>query len=158
MIQIDACLPDDPVALPLLDRLSETLAAITGDSGRSSFDPHDLMLPKSLFVIARAADGVAVGCGAYRPLGDGVAGVKRMFALPGTSGVGSAVLAYLERCAQDDGYREIWLETRRVNERAVRFYRRHGYREIENYGRYVGRPEAICLAKPLTGQRRHPPG
>ena len=150
MIEIHACPPDDPLALLLLDRLSEVLAEITGDSGRSSFDPRDLMLPKSLFVVGRAADGTPLGCGAYRPLADGVAEVKRMFAAPGTSGVGSAVLAYLEASARADGYREIWLETRRVNERAVRFYRRHGYGEIANYGRYVGRPEAICLAKPLA--------
>jgi hypothetical protein len=29
----------------------------------------------------------------------------------------------------------------------VAFYLRHGYVERENYGAYVGRPEAVCFEK-----------
>ncbi|TXD68617.1 GNAT family N-acetyltransferase, partial [Mitsuaria sp. TWR114] len=62
---------------------------------------------------------------------------------------GAALLAALEREALAMGYRALWLETRRVNERALRFYRRHGYSEIPRYGAYVDRPDAVCLGKPL---------
>ena len=79
--------------------------------------------------------------------------IKRMYAKPGTRGVGAALLAHLEREAQGFGYRELWLETRRVNLRAVGFYRAHGYIEIANYGRYVGRAEAICFGKRLERNR-----
>lgn len=139
----------DPVALHLLDQLSDTLAGITGDSGRSSFDPSDVEGPGASFVLAYDAHGKALGCGAYRPLTDGVAELKRMFACPASKGVGAAVLNYLEAKAETDGYRELWLETRSVNCRAVQFYERNGYQRIANFGKYVGRPEAVCFAKVL---------
>jgi GNAT superfamily N-acetyltransferase len=141
--------PSDPIALQLLDDLSDTLAGITGDSGRSSFDPSDVEGPGASFVLAYDAHGNAVGCGAYRPLADGVAELKRMFAVPTSKGVGAAILDYLETRAEADGYRELWLETRLVNGRAVRFYEKHGYRRIPNFGKYAGRPEAVCFAKVL---------
>ena len=72
-----------------------------------------------------------------------------MLAREGRAGVGSALLADLEARARDLGYRAIWLETRRVNAQAVGFYLARGYRERAPYGRYVGRPEAICFEKDL---------
>lgn len=148
--------PCDPTALQLLDQLSETLAGITGDSGRSSFDPSDVEGSGASFVLAYDAEGNALGCGAYRPLANGVAELKRMFAIPASKGVGSAILAYLEAKAEGDGYRELWLETRVVNSRAVQFYERNGYRRIPNFGKYVGRSEAVCFAKTLGRARLAP--
>jgi ribosomal protein S18 acetylase RimI-like enzyme len=52
--------------------------------------------------------------------------------------------------ASELGYSEAWLETRRVNSRAVNFYLKHGYREIPGFGKYAGLPEAICMAKELA--------
>ncbi|MCA9916834.1 MAG: GNAT family N-acetyltransferase [Anaerolineales bacterium] len=141
--------PATPAAIALLQGLSDNLTAITGSSGRASFDPEDVRGPKSLFVLAWDERDQAVGCGSFRPLQPGIAELKRMYALPGTRGVGTAVLQYLEAEAAQMGYAELWLETRRVNLRAVGFYRSRGYKEIPNFGKYVGRPEAICLAKHL---------
>ena len=73
-----------------------------------------------------------------------------MYAAPGTSGVGSAVLAHLESEAAKLGYSEVWLETRAVNSRAVAFYEQRGYSRISNFGKYVGRAEAVCFAKRLS--------
>jgi GNAT superfamily N-acetyltransferase len=148
-MEVKACDPDDRAALPLLAELSAALAAITGDSGQASFAAADTRVPGSTFVLARGADGQLLGCAALRPLDGEVGEVKRMYARPGTAGVGSALLAHLEQAARDFGYRQLWLETRRVNTRAVGFYERHGYGPIPNYGKYIGRPEAICLAKQL---------
>lgn len=139
---------EDPAtrdAVVLVDELSQALERITGASGRASSDPASL----SCFVVARDA-GVTVGCGGYRELGDGVVELKRMYARSGTRGVGAAILAHLEREAVTAGFRAAWLETRRVNARAVAFYERHGYARIDNYGRYVGNAEAVCLGKSLT--------
>src|SRR5690606_5719846 len=102
------------------------------------------------FVLARVGDAV-LGCGALRPLNAEVAELKRMYARPGTRGVGAALLLHLERAAAGLGYGAVWLETRRVNTRALAFYARHGYQEIPNFGRYVGRPDAVCLGKTLPG-------
>jgi GNAT superfamily N-acetyltransferase len=147
MITISIEDPGSADAHFLIEELSATLARITGASGKASFDPDDVRATKARFVVARNSDGDAVGCGAFRPLHDGMAEVKRMYARPGTIGVGSAILAFLESEARGFGYEALRLETRRVNERAINFYERRGYRRISNFGKYVGNAEAICLEK-----------
>ncbi|QND54700.1 GNAT family N-acetyltransferase (plasmid) [Phyllobacterium sp. 628] len=149
MYTIQACLPEHPDAIALIDGLSQTLATITGDSGRSSFDPSDVSVERSIFVVARNEQGIPVGCGAYRPISSNVAELKRMYALAETAGVGAALLKFLEKKAFDDGYDELWLETRLVNLRAIRFYENHGYARIANFGKYIDRPDAACFAKSL---------
>jgi GNAT superfamily N-acetyltransferase len=149
-IDISRADPGAADARRLMDELSTALAAITGDSGRASFDPADVRGDRGCFAIARDADGRALGCGAFRPLDDSVAEIKRMFARPGTSGVGGAVLRFLELEAARLGFATLWLETRRVNTRALAFYERHGYARIANYGKYAGNDEAACLAKALA--------
>lgn len=147
-----ACVRVDPAcaeARVLLAELDAALAAITGDSGASSFDPAGARGPDAVFLLARGADGQALGCGALRPLDDGVAELKRMYARPG-SGAGSILLAALEEQAALLGYRAIRLSTRRVNARAVDFYLRHGYAPVAAYGSYVGRAVSVCLGKSLA--------
>jgi GNAT superfamily N-acetyltransferase len=161
---ISACDPDSADARVLVEELSAALALITGASGKASYSPDDARVARSLFVVARAEDGQLLGCAALRPLDGDVGEVKRMYARPGSKGVGAALLGHIEREAAGFGYRELWLETRRVNTRAVGFYLGHGYREIPSYGRYISRPEAICLGKFLTltnvvpAPRRHSAG
>ena len=145
------CAPVDPDAIEargLIAELDAALAAICGDSSAQSFDANDVRGARSVFLLARDASGNALGCGALRPIDDDVAEVKRMYARPG-SGAGVQLLGELERRAVGFGYRAIWLETRKVNGRAVAFYERHGYRVIPNYGKYVGREDAVCLGKVL---------
>ncbi|MBK1888524.1 GNAT family N-acetyltransferase [Undibacterium sp. 14-3-2] len=141
--------PASVAALQLMDALSETLTQITGDSGQSSFDPNDVRGSRARFVVARTHNEIPVGCGAFRPIEESIAEVKRMYAMPGTSGVGRAVLAHLENEARLLGYSQLWLETRSVNHRAVSFYEKNGYSRIPNFGKYVGKVEAVCFAKNL---------
>jgi ribosomal protein S18 acetylase RimI-like enzyme len=141
--------PEHADARMLLDELSAALQAITGNSGRCGFAADDVRGPRSRFVMARDADGRAIGCGALRPLQEGVAELKRMYARPGGQGTGAALLAHLEATAHALGYRAVWLETRAVNARAVAFYERHGYRRIDNFGRYAGNAAAVCFGKEL---------
>jgi GNAT superfamily N-acetyltransferase len=143
---------EDPAgadALALVAELSATLTALTGASGQASFDVSDVRVPRACFALARDAHGHAVGCGALRPLDADTAEVKRMFARPGTRGVGSAVLRFLESEAARQGYVALRLSTRRVNERAVAFYERHGYGRIPGYGRYAGSDVSVCFEKVL---------
>lgn len=140
--------PDSPDARVLVKELDAALAAICGDSGSGSFDPADVRGPSAVFLIARDAQGHALGCGALRPLAPGVAELKRMYARPG-SGAGLALLRALEAQALAFGYRDIWLSTRRVNVKALAFYARNGYAPVAQYGRYVGREESVCLGKHL---------
>ena len=141
--------PDSPDARALVAELDAALAAITGDSGAASFDASDVRGPRAVFLRARAADGSPSGCGGLRPLDGHTAEIKRMYARPG-SGVGSVLLAALEAQARTLGYREVRLSTRRVNARALDFYRRHGYVEAAAWGKYVGSAVSVCLGKPLS--------
>ncbi|KQV80458.1 acetyltransferase [Massilia sp. Root351] len=148
-VRVQPADPGSADALLLVAELSAVLAAITGDSGQSSFDVDDVRGPRACFALARSVQGTALGCGAFRPLEQGIAEVKRMYARPGHGGVGSAVLAYLEKQAAALGYQALRLSTRRVNTRAVAFYEARGYRVISNFGRYAAKPESVCFEKQL---------
>jgi len=149
MINIFKADPSSAEAQRLLSELSKTLSVITGSSGDASFDIQDMYEDGALFVVARNKAGDGIGCGAFRRLDEKTAEVKRMFASPSQGGVGIAILSYLENEAKELGYKRFWLETRWINTRAVQFYTRNGYQRIPNYGKYVGRTNAVCFGKAL---------
>ena len=148
---IRECLPKDEEVKPLLSALSEELFQITGSDGRASFSEDDVQGDRSVFLVA-VANGQAVGCGGLRPMTDEVCEIKRMYEKHRGQGIGSEILHRLEKYAQEYGYQEIWLETRKINENAVQFYLRQGYRIRDNYGKYVGRSEAVCFEKVIVGK------
>jgi GNAT superfamily N-acetyltransferase len=78
-------------------------------------------------------DGVAVACGGVRPLGAGVAEIKRMFVTAAARGRGHgrALLAELERRARDAGYDRVRLYTTEVLLEARALYADAGYHRIE---------------------------
>jgi GNAT superfamily N-acetyltransferase len=98
----------------------------------------------SVVMVARDHRGAAVGCGALRDLGNGVAEVKRMYVNPAArgQGVGAAVLAALEAAARDRGWTTLRLETGRRQPEAVALYSAAGYRPIEAFGAYTGHADA----------------
>ncbi len=142
--------PYSPDSIRLMDELSETLEFITGDSGRASFDPSDVCVPRALFIVARDKNGEAMGCGAIRPITEDIAELKRMYSKTKSIGVGTKMLAYLESQAQKLGYSTLWLETRLVNQKAVSFYEGRGYQRINNYGKYQNNQKSVCLEKLLN--------
>lgn len=141
--------PRSEDAAQLLLELSKELEALTGSTGEASFDLSDMDVTGAVFAIARDALGCAAGCGALRPAGDGVAEVKRVYTREKGIGVGSTILAFLEKRANELGYDTLRLETRKSNRRAVAFYLARGYSVTENYGKYRGRQEAVCFEKKL---------
>ena len=150
--------PETADAALLLAELSDQLRLITGSSGQASFDVNDMRGERARFVVARDGDGQPVGCGALRPLEHDVAELKRMYSRRTAPGIGAAVLAHLEAQARQLGYAALRLETRAVNARAVGFYERLGYVRIANFGKYVGRPEAMCFEKRLASVAWQPVG
>ena len=148
ILAADAASPD---AQWLLDALSEALLRINGDSGRSSFDA-EAATPRGGFYIARDGAGELLGCAALRPLGEpdgATAELKRMYARPGSNGVGAALLAHVEAQARRHGYQVLHLSTRVANARAVAFYSKHGYTPVAAWGKYVGAAQSVCLGRQL---------
>jgi len=133
-------------SLSLLNELSGSLNHITGNSGESSFSINDMEDEKSIFVIARSGS-TAAGCGAIRRFDDSTAELKRMYAKEQGLGVGTSILNFLENKALEFGYSRLICETRKINAGACSFYIRNGFHIIPNYGKYLGRDEAVCFEK-----------
>jgi GNAT superfamily N-acetyltransferase len=105
----------------------------------------------ALFVLARDADGTAVGCGGLRPLDDLAGEVKRMYVRPERRGSGAAalILAALEDWARERGWKALRLETGDRQPDAVRFYTRSGYTPIPPFGAYADEPSSLCFERVL---------
>src|SRR5579859_4660420 len=126
-------LPEDPrtsEAIALISALSAELARLYDyiDDGSGHFKIEDALGVRSVFVVGRV-EGRAVACGAFRPLEETVAEVKRMFVLPECRGRGYSkiVLATLEQMARERGYDSARLETGHRQPAAIRLYQQSGY-------------------------------
>jgi putative acetyltransferase len=108
----------------------------------------------AVFLVARDDSGVAVGCGALRMLGPGVAEVKRMFVEKSArgSGVSTAILRALEAEAVERGISTLQLETGPAQPDAVRFYTREGYLPIPRFGHYVDSEGSLCFGRDLAAR------
>ena len=104
-----------------------------------------------VFLVARTAEGEAVGCGGLRPLAGGGAEIKRMYVAPAARGrgVSMAILRAIEDEARAMGLTRLVLETGTGQPDAVRFYEREGYTPIPAFGPYVGSPLSLCFAREL---------
>ena len=105
----------------------------------------------SVVLLARDADGSAVGTGALRQLDETSAELKRMYtvdAVRGT-GVGRALLAALEQYALKQGWTVLRLETGPLQHEAIGMYTSSGYEPIPAFGPYVGAPQSLCFERVL---------
>jgi putative acetyltransferase len=141
-----------PIAATLIYELNEELNAMYDTAGGTGdFDPTDVAVPRSAFVIAWV-NGAAVGCGAIRPMEDTRhAEVKRMYVRPAFRGRGISrrVLVDLEQRARDFNYRYLQLETGVLQPEAIGLYESAGFYRIPNFGKYVGDEMSVCYRKDL---------
>jgi len=155
LIEITPVDPRSPEAVELIRALSEELARrydyVTDGAG--NFKPEDALVARSAFVIGRTG-GRAVACGAFRPLEDKVAEIKRMFVVPEHRGCGysKAILTELERLARENGYTTARLETGNRQPEAIRLYEQSGYSRIPNFGIYVGSEWSVCFEKQICNR------
>lgn len=148
-ISITTANPSDEKVAAIIEELSINLYLRFGSDGKNSFTDWEYNNSKFVFVIANL-DNQIVGCGAIRPISDTIGEVKRMYSkFPGKK-IGQSILAFLEDKAKEIGYTDLILETRVKNQEAIQFYQKQGYKTIPNYGKYIDRPEAICLGKSLN--------
>jgi len=76
-----------------------------------------------------------IGTGAVRRIDDTVCELKRLWLLEAYQGkgIGYQVLQELVKFARASGYKRMWLETDKEQERAIHFYDRIGFERREKY-------------------------
>ena len=143
---------DTATAWQLLAELQAEINSRYTDIDTGSLSPTDLQIPRAAFVVARK-NGEAVGCGLLRPLADPAYGeIKRMYVRPAWRGlgIGGAILARLEHCAQEFDYHALCLETGTCQPEAVVLYTRAGYEAIPCYQYNPNSVPLHCFEKKLV--------
>lgn len=144
--------PTSPTARALILALDDELSGRYPEPGATHFrlDPDEVADSSGCFLVVYRGDE-PVACGAVRRFTPQTAEIKRMYVVASRrgEGVGRALLSELERRAAQMGYRQIVLETGARQERALKLYRRAGYRPVAPFGEYVESPLSICLGKRL---------
>lgn len=108
-------------------------------------------MDKAVKVILAFDEAEAVGCGAFRELGNQEVEIKRMFVHRDHRGRGISklILQALEAWAREQKHNRAKLETGIRQPEAINLYKRAGYALIPNYGPYQDMPESVCMQKDL---------
>jgi len=138
----------DKITIELVSYATDDVRALIGELDRilaAEYTPeqrHGLALDAIFargirFFLARL-NGVAVGCGGVAFFAD-FAEVKRMYVrdVARGRGVARALLARIEKEAQDAGFVLLHLETGVRQVAALRFYERAGFRPCAAFGAYA---------------------
>jgi GNAT superfamily N-acetyltransferase len=146
-VEIRVVAYDHPDAVELIEQVQQEYVVRYGEQDGTPVDPAQFAAPLGLFLIAYL-DGAPVACGGWRA--DGVtAELKRMYVAPVARGRGAAraILAELERTAQDAGHHRIVLETGMKQPEAIALYTSSGYQPVPKFGYYRDAPDAVHLGK-----------
>lgn len=123
-----------------------------GQTDAALFPVEQAEQPGATFLVARLADAGTVGCVVLRPIPGGerpTAEVKRLFVSVEARGrgVGSALVASVEREARALGYTRLRLETGFLQPEAIALYEKHGFVRIPCWGAYADNPASVCYEK-----------
>lgn len=135
-VEIKQVPANDPDAAALDAALrDEVESRYAGSGGGETGSPLAEAVEPGGVVLLAYAGGDAIGVGALREFGPGVAEIKRMYVAPANrgSGVATRLLEELENRARVRGFELVRLDTRDRLAEAIRIYRAAGYREIPDY-------------------------
>lgn len=149
-IEIKTVTPTDRDLHALIDRLDRELLTLYPAQGIFGVDFNDPKVYEMTFCVAYAC-GTPAGCGAFKPLGEGVAELKRFYVESSfrNKGIASLILDHIEHAAKKAGIAVMRLETGPRQPAAIALYRKYGYRQIALYGEYTGCEHSYCMEKRL---------
>lgn len=142
---------DHPDLISLVAQLNTFFDEEWGADVAGSYQTHHRLADMACAVVAY--DGSqAIGCGCWKQLADGRPEIKRMFVQPEIrgGGVASQILGALEADIKKGAFQSVVLETGAEMTGAIRFYEKHGYQIIPNYGEFIGDELCVCMEKRLT--------
>ena len=145
---IVAVSPATDDARALIRELDMDIAALYPGLPINGIDAAEFESAGGYFVVAQEA-GEPVGCGAFRPVDERCAEIKRMFVRRAARrrGIAQQILRHLEAEIHRRGFRTMVLETGCDNAEAIALYEAEGYLPIPAFLGYVGIPISRCYAK-----------
>ncbi len=149
MIKLARTSSDNDDFITLVKSLDAELAIVDGDD--HSFYSQFNKIDKIRFVVVAYKDGKPVGCGAIKEFSAEAMEVKRMYVSPDgrKKGIATKILTELEKWASEMEYAKCVLETGKRQQDALALYKRNGYKQIKNYGQYIGVDNSVCFEKLL---------
>jgi putative acetyltransferase len=143
--------PDQPDTLRLIDELDAFQKPLYPPESHHGIDVHALLRPEVSFVVARDAEGTALGCGAVVMNGEW-SELKRMYVVPRARGLGvaRALLSKLESVAAARGAGILRLETGYLQLDALRLYERAGFSRRGPFAGYGPDPTSVFMEKRLA--------
>ncbi len=132
----------------MIRELDLDLTARYPDSPIFGIKPEEFERAGGYFVVA-VDSNEPLGCGAFRPIDQTCAELKRMYVMPKARrrDIARQILRHLEAEICRRGFRSIALETGCDNVEAIGLYEAEGYFPIPQFLGYVGNPISRCFAK-----------
>ncbi|WP_320816228.1 GNAT family N-acetyltransferase [Flavobacterium sp.] len=132
----------------LTQLFDEFLVEIDGDE-KDFFAQYNQIYLSNVLVCYE--NDIPLGCGAFKETEPKTAEIKRMFVVSEGRGKGiaSKVLTELENWAKELNCTSAQLETSQKLENAIALYRKFGYKDIPNYGQYIGVKSSMCMKKAI---------
>ncbi|MCP3776663.1 GNAT family N-acetyltransferase [Paenibacillus sp. MZ04-78.2] len=142
--------PNNEHLIALIAKLDDYLYSLYPPDEVFGVDLEGAKVNEMVFVLA-CCNGVAAGCGAYRPLDAQAAELKRIFVDPSfrNKRIASSILSFLEQEAARAGFRSLLLETGPMQPESIALYKKFGFIDIDPFGDYVDCPSSICMEKKL---------
>ena len=142
--------PDQAEVRELIAALDAYQASLYPPESCHALDIRSLTAPEVDFLVARNAQGQALGCAALVH-GPDWAELKRMYVRPEARGQGAAgqLLQALQQRAGQRGSTWLVLETGPLQPQALALYERHGFVRRGPFGSYRDDPLSVFMEKHL---------
>jgi putative acetyltransferase len=142
--------PDQPDVISLIAELDAYQDTLYPAEARYALDLTSLVKSNVIFMVARDAHGLAIGCGAV-VMTNFAGELKRMYVRPNNRGQGIArnLLVQLEASSLSAGCKELLLETGPYQHEALAFYSKQGYSRCGAFRNYPEHPLSVFMVKQL---------
>lgn len=136
-------------AILLIDELNDILMGIVGNNGTKHVNLSDFEQEGSIFFVGYYKNE-PICCAGIRNVDNQTGEIKRVYTRENRLGVGSALIDQLEKWANEHQYHRLILECREVNQHAITFYKKKGYKVCDKYPPYIEQEDAVCMDKIIS--------